>query len=425
MAKRLLGWLLAAAALGILIGLFVGWGMRHPRWTNRLNDESPAVRAAAVRALARSGQRDRLLGALKDPDPDVRVLAADALGGEGPQGPERAEALGEALGDEHAAVRRQAARSLVLIGHEAWPAVHKALLDTDSRVRAGAVRALNRPRRVMEEIEYWQARKVEILIPILTRLLRDKDPDARRATADVFFEIAGSRAESAYIPALSDENAAVRRAAVRGIGFIIRGELTGPKVSGPLLAALRDKDRKVRAEAAWVLAQIDAAGEDLIAAWLRALEDSDAQVRERAESALAQMGAKAKTTVPGLTALLIHKRREVRRAAAHLLGRQEGEAKAAVSGLKAALRDKDLKVQREAAWALWKIDKQAEPALTLLTAQLRDKKWQDREEAAILFAHMGPAARSAIPALQMAKKDENWRVGEAAKQALKLIQGEP
>jgi HEAT repeat protein len=142
---------LSVVWLGIFAGLFTGLttGMLlHPSWfkswTPSLEDPSPAVRAAAVRRLG-SKDRQALVGALEDKDADVRLLAAERLGGEGPDAEARARALVGALKDEHKGVRRAAAGSLSTLRKSAASVLEEALEDPDPRVREGAALAFQNP----------------------------------------------------------------------------------------------------------------------------------------------------------------------------------------------------------------------------------------------------------------------------------------
>src|SRR5262245_23335282 len=67
----------AVIPLGTLIG--VGWQMNRPQWTPRLDDPTPANRAAAIRQMSPGGNERALIKALQDEDSDVRLVAVMAL----------------------------------------------------------------------------------------------------------------------------------------------------------------------------------------------------------------------------------------------------------------------------------------------------------------------------------------------------------
>ena len=92
MKRRTLLWSVLAVSCGLGLVVLCAVPSRRQRWEEALADESPAVRAAAVRAMPRGGNEQLLMDALRDGDADVRLLTAQALGGQGPDGAERARA---------------------------------------------------------------------------------------------------------------------------------------------------------------------------------------------------------------------------------------------------------------------------------------------------------------------------------------------
>src|SRR5579859_3178528 len=62
-----------------------------------LNDENPAIRAAAIREMGSYGNEHLLIDRLNDENPDVRQLAAMRLGHRGSHSTESAVALAKAL----------------------------------------------------------------------------------------------------------------------------------------------------------------------------------------------------------------------------------------------------------------------------------------------------------------------------------------
>lgn len=110
---------------------------------DRLIDLDPAVRKAVVMELINYGEMavDPLISLLMDPDPDVRVHAATALGWVG--GSDAILPLLVALNDESLQVRRYAARAMCWVVDEtAVPGLIESLKDEDSYVRSYAARAL-------------------------------------------------------------------------------------------------------------------------------------------------------------------------------------------------------------------------------------------------------------------------------------------
>ncbi len=97
-----------------------------------------------------SGQNvSELVKDLNDQKADVRVSAARALEGIGPEAKAAVPALSEALKDEDSGVRRAAVGALGRLGPEAKAAVRaliEALKDEDANVRRNAAIALKRIR---------------------------------------------------------------------------------------------------------------------------------------------------------------------------------------------------------------------------------------------------------------------------------------
>jgi HEAT repeat protein len=174
----LIGVLAGLAFWGIAAVVAAIAGVWHPGARYSLTDPNPAVRAAAVRELERDGNEQLLIDRLKDEDADVRLLAAQRLGGPGTNAAALAALVG-ALKDEHAGVRREAAWSLGESGPGAWPHLRDALCDEDPRVRAGAALALSDAYR-HKEVHPWPSQESKALVPILNELVNDPDPEVRR-----------------------------------------------------------------------------------------------------------------------------------------------------------------------------------------------------------------------------------------------------
>ena len=105
---------------------------------------------------------------LKNPYPGIRADAAAALGHLGPQAKNAVPALEEALKDEEAEVRAQAAQALAAIGEEAVQPLTKALSDDNRQMRMGAALALGR-----------MGRKAQAAAPALAEALEDRDISVR------------------------------------------------------------------------------------------------------------------------------------------------------------------------------------------------------------------------------------------------------
>ena len=165
---------------------------------------------------------------------------------------------------------------------------------------------------------------------------------------DVYFGVEQHNAKplddrviSAFIGALDDAEADVRRSAAIGLG---RDGVE--RAVGPLSEALSDSDVGVREAAAGALGRIGS--EDAVPGLVRALRDDEPRVAVLAAAALGRMRSEA--AVPGLSAALDHDTAEVRAQIVHALGRIRSSA--AVGGLVIALGDAEPDVRMAAAGAL-------------------------------------------------------------------------
>ena len=121
-----------------------------PALVDALHDADPDVRRAAARSLGQIGRlafpalKDKK--ALDDPDAGVRAMVVEAIEW---MGPTAVKPLIKALEDESPAVRRSAARALGRLGSDARPAeaaLVAAVNDPREEVRDEAAKALRRIR---------------------------------------------------------------------------------------------------------------------------------------------------------------------------------------------------------------------------------------------------------------------------------------
>ena len=130
-----------------------------------LRDDDPAVREGAAWALGRiggGGAVGALLGALGDPEPEVRAGAASALGML--RSPAAVDGLAAALDDPDVRVRDRTAR---------------ALGRTRDRIATGAVDAV--ASATLEVIEGFRRTGGDLALEALIRLMDVSDPELRRA----------------------------------------------------------------------------------------------------------------------------------------------------------------------------------------------------------------------------------------------------
>lgn len=369
-----------------------------------LADENVAVRRAAAHALGEM-QDPKGVSALSealrsDADAEVRAMAAWALGQIEDAG--GVAALAAALrGDRAPAVRRQAAWALGQIEHaDGVPALGAALSDADLEVRRMAVWALG-------QIETPTA--VEPLAGVLGA---DTDAKMRSQAAWALGQIEDARGVPALTTALrQDREEEVRKQAAWALGQIESGD-----AADALGAALRDSSLAVRRMAIWALGQIDDAR--AAPALINALSDGDPQVRRAATHALGEIDNPTAVDPLGTT-LARDADPAVRANAAWALG--EIQDRRAAAALAAALKDQDANVRRQAAWALGELS--LEQAPDALLAALADTDLGVRRQAAHAVGEIeDPRAVSALSQLvndadSDLRRQAVWALAEIADQA--------
>jgi HEAT repeat protein len=293
-----------------------------------------------------------------------------------------------------------ASAALSQAGARSVPALAKGLLSRNAHVRAGSAEMLG---RLGQAANYRKE---------LTRLLRDKDSDARLWAAIALANDPESL--KIVVPALLEDvrqgllppedpnyggrvppklhplihrfeegnrdagdgrewprdNNEPRRAARQhhrqaGLAALVK---LGKEVWPRLLEALDDPSSPRVAAGATVLIQgiRDRKNEDLLKHVVGVLEGDKAQLRRRGCILLSEVGPAAKSAIPVLTGLL---------------------------------RDTDPQVRVQAAVALWRIQRVAEPLLPVLTAALKGEDIVARRVAARQLGDMSFAGRPALPAL--------------------------
>lgn len=177
-----------------------------PQLGQVLADENAGIRFKAATALgifAEAESVPKLLTALRDDDPFVRVAVIGALLRIGTPA---LNGLTEALRDENKAVRRAAAKAigkLNVANQDTAETVHAllvALLDVDADVRRFAAQALGRLNAVGA-------------VPSLGDALADDEPRVRDAVAEALVTL-GDQGVKALLGALSDPNPRVGMTAI-------------------------------------------------------------------------------------------------------------------------------------------------------------------------------------------------------------------
>lgn len=264
---------------------------------------SQAVTIAAMADWKDSRQQDTtnpavpaLIAALADPDPGVRMAAAQSLG---------------QLEDPRAIAPLIAATR-----------------DANVQVRSAAYGALS---------DFDDPRIVEPMIAAL----KDPDADVRQEAAHTLGHLEDKRAVTPLLGALADSSADVRRAAAQSLG-----ELQDPAAASALAGALKDRDAEVRMAAAQSLGELELSTAP--PALIAALKDSDAEVRQAAAQSLGEI--RDPSAVAALRAGLADPNAEVRESSVQALG--EIRDSTALNALIGALKSPDAGVREQAAQAL-------------------------------------------------------------------------
>jgi HEAT repeat protein len=207
----------------------------------------------------------------------------------------------------------------------------------------------------------------------------------------------------------------------------------------PLVKALREGDRRARAEAAEELGLIGPAAAAALPALRAAGKGADARARVSASLALARIDPKEEgAAVPALAAALKEGAAEVRAAAAAALGKLGPAGGRAVPELTKALEDGDPRVRWAAADALGQIGPAAKAAVPALLDVLKDERASVRALAAQALGEIGREgdAKDAVPALlrglrdpeRQARRQAAWALAKlgaastpAAKEAVKVL----
>jgi HEAT repeat protein len=269
-----------------------------------LFDSDQAVRIQAARALGRiraGGAVPFLLAALPSKKGELRRTIQSALSviGKPAVGP-----LATALRDPQAEVREVAAQALGAIGSDAAGAVPGLVLtlqDRSALVRWSAAEALGKigaPAGVKP----------------LVAALKDRERVLSYQAALALGRI-GKPAVPELRAALAHKSPLVRRHAALALGKV--GPGAAPAIA-PLVAALNDDDQVVRYESSQALARF---GPRAFLPLLRALGHASPEARILAAETLVQMGAPARAAADDLRKVLRDKDRLARQAAAMALGR--------------------------------------------------------------------------------------------------------
>jgi HEAT repeat protein/beta-lactamase regulating signal transducer with metallopeptidase domain len=249
-------------------------------------------------------------------------------------------------------------------------------------------------------------------IAALGKALReDTDPRVRRAAAEALGHIDDNRAVPHLVAALREERVAdVREAIVESLG-----EIDDPSALAAVAAVVKDSSVGVRRAAASALDEFE--DPSALPALLSMVRDTDAEVRRHVAQGLSEL--ESPQTMEALIALSRDSDAEVRSAAVNGLGNLEDAR--TLTALLAALRDPNAEVRSQAADAIHNIP-DLEKAPPQLISLLSDPDAEVRHNVAHALGSFDED-ESAVPALKRALNDTNADVRRAVAEALSEIGG--
>ncbi|MGK0362698.1 MAG: HEAT repeat protein [Bradymonadia bacterium] len=435
----------AAAALAHLVD-----PVNVPALGALLGQVDSAVRSASLDALSTHGRyaaahvqhiREALRG---DPAPEVRVLAARALGRIGSGHPMVVQDLIAASQEPQVEVRAAARRALGLLGPRAvaaLPALVAGLVDhEDDEARAVAAWALGRVGEgaqpaVPALVKATRDLSIAVVEQAIAAVARVGDSAAIDAAADsvkrrekmlsaLAFRIKPPRPLPAAVRiSLASVVIEFRLAAMR----IVR-PYADPEVLPTLIARLGDSDARNRKAAALALAMYGPAAAKARGALIQMMLDDVPAVAEAATHAVVALGPAG---VPALEQALTRRRIKGRAWAVLALGRLDG--KGAQTALREARTDADPRLRVAALAALLAIDPNDADALAGLVAALTGPDGLARTRAAravapqakpealldaLIAALDAPEVESRLAVISALRQTRNAAAGRALRRAL-------
>lgn len=284
-----------------------------------------------------------LVRSLDDSVADVRVAAAQMLGGLGASARDAVGQLTTLLNDPVTACRQAAVNALGAIGPEAAVATEsltKAVASDHRKVRAAACRTLGAIRRPDGNV-----------LNALVGAMNDKDAAVRSQAARSLGGLRVGQPEivRALAEALSDDSAEVRSRAVSAISAI--PEAINESIAS-VVAAVADPVAEVRREVVAALGNVSRSRNAIIQTLVHSLSDPDAETRSRAARSLSGFGQESRQAIPELARLIGDSVADVRRSAVETLDSIGVPSLESVSALEEATRDTDESVRAAATTAL-------------------------------------------------------------------------
>jgi HEAT repeat protein len=430
------------AAILVMLPALVLVGCYHRRdLRSELRSSDPTIREAALRDFTRSVVYHQvsspeiesaipvLIECLRESNSEVRNRAIDALG---QVGPAATQALCDACKHEDARIRSGA---IFVMGHvnermydrqfqprddeQFFPLVLDALRDQDAEVRKNAARSL--------PLLQVGAQKTTEALKCLLRALDDPDSHVRGWAARSIGALAGTlgnhdlfeTAVKRIARFLKEEDRDTRLAALIGLHGLTRAT---EKAVLAIASALQDEDEAVRSNVYFDLSHDCPAKELAIPFLVKAFDDKNKENRFHVLHTLRCVGPLPESVAHFLVTALKDESPEVRSVAVMALGDMEHPPRNAMPILREMLKGSSPQTRVSVAWALHKTGDQPDVVLPPLLAGLHDDDSTVRESSARVLGDMGSIAKSAVPLLErVSKSDSDEKVRIIASSALRRI----
>jgi HEAT repeat protein len=307
--------------------------------------------------------------------------------------------------------------------------------NTEESIRAGAAGALGAIAAHAREEDDIPVEKIR---DVLAASLRgDKKPVVRRAAAKALGQMKGRAigAVDVLALALKDTDAKTRMEAAQSLRSLGRN---ADEALADLQTALKNVklERLTRIHCASALGNIGSAESVPVLKDILGDAKNHTDLRRACAQALGDLGSKAADAVPALAGALTAKESEtiLRRTCAEALDQMGSEARPALPALRTALKDEDQFVRSLSLHAISQMGRdlgdERKPAIDGILTAMDDNVLEVRITAIEALGNLGADGvgdqhRAVVARLAAATRDPQKAVSEAAKVALKKLQGMP
>jgi RNA polymerase sigma factor (sigma-70 family) len=256
----------------------------------------PSAGDGPVRRKGKPAAQDKPLSAwieaLKSPDRDTRIQAAEAIGRFGPAGKPAVPALCQALADKEIEVQLAVAAALWQVDRAAFTEVLTDKKDS-AKGRWAATLALLRIGTGTKE-----------LVPVVLKMAADAQDDDRPHALWALPAIGADAADAVPVlrKALQDQSSQYAR--MLAAQALSQYGPQAKEVLPALYQALTDADSQVRVDAAGAVWQVEQKSDKAMPVLMKALQEvNQGAARQRAIHYLGKMGPQAREAFPALLAL--------------------------------------------------------------------------------------------------------------------------